>query len=156
MQTHSAQRVPVVSMCHQKLWGPLWRSLVPTVCGYYGPCDTKKCVGAYARPRLAYDILWVAVPTTLCCGWWVADPMPIMSCGWRSLHLILDSLYRVFRMYPYGIHVSPKLCRSLWRPCVMYIVCVAMASMCHLKCAGPLGVHVSPRICGFLWHTCVT
>ena len=145
MQIHSAQRVPVVSMCHQKLWGPLWRSLVPTICGYYGPCVTKKCVGAYARPRLAYDILWVAVPTTLCCGWRTLCQLCLVGSGPCTLFSILYTGYS--ECIPMA---SPKLCRSLWRPCVMYIVCVAMASMCHLKCAGSSGVYVSPKICGSL------
>ena len=147
MQIHSAQRVPVVSMCHQKLWGPLWRSLVPTICGYYGPCVTKKCVGAYARPRLAYDILWVAVPTTLCCGWRTLCQLCLVGGGPCTLFSILytgysecipmASMCHLNCVGPYGVLVSCTLC-------------VAMASMCHLKCAGSSGVYVSPKICGSL------
>ena len=140
MQIHSAQSVPVVSMCHQKLWGPLWRSLVPTICGYYGPCVTKKCVGAYARPRLAYDILWVAVPTTLCCGWRTLHQLCLVGGGPCTLFSILYTGYSE---------------------------CIPMASMCHLNCVGPYGVlvsctlcvamiHVSPEMCGFLWCLCFT
>ena len=109
---------------------------------------------AYTRLRLAYDILWVAVPTTLCCGWRTLCQLCLVGGGPCTFFWILYTGYS--KMYPYGIHVSPKLCRSLWRPCVMYIVCVAMASMCHLKCAGSSGVYVSPKICGSLWCPCVT
>ena len=103
-----------------KIVGPLWRSLVPTICGYYGPCDTKKCVGAYARPRLAYDILWVAVPTTLCCGWRTLCQLCLVGGGPCTLFSILYTGYSE---------------------------CIPMASMCHLNCVGPYGVLVSCTLC---------
>ena len=125
MQTHSAQRVPVVSMCHQKFWEPLWRSLVPTICGYYGPCVTKKCVGAYARPRLAYDILWVAVPTTLCCVWRTLCQLCLVGGGPCTLFSILYTGYSE---------------------------CIPMASMCHLNCVGPYGVLVGMHVVTFCFR----
>ena len=57
---------------------------------------------------------------------------------------------------PYDVHVSSKMCGSLWSPCVTWNAWVSMMSMCHLNGVGPCGVYVSPKISGSLWCPCVT
>ena len=71
---------------------------------------------AYARLRLAYDILWVAVPTTLCCGWRTLCQLCLVGGGPCTLFSILYAGYSE---------------------------CIPMASMSHLDCVGPYGVLLS-------------